>query len=168
MPWHSRHPWTRKLSGLPELQLFESDAQQHEVLEELAEEARNWRTADYWWAIAILAAVVLAVRWLAKWVLRMLAVPEWVRTVGVLAAIVAAVWLTLRWMYRWGTRDALREKLLVRGVPVCLHCGYSLKGLSPAQQRCPECGREVDERVREVLARRSPAAEPEVIQAMEP
>ena len=40
--------------------------------------------------------------------------------------------------FRYEVRRYLRE----RGIPVCLHCGYSLRGLT--DPRCPECAREFD------------------------
>jgi hypothetical protein len=36
-------------------------------------------------------------------------------------------------------RSSLRKLLNSRGIPVCLGCGYDLRGLS--EHRCPECGR---------------------------
>jgi len=36
----------------------------------------------------------------------------------------------------------LRTGLLAAGVPVCMHCGYDLRGQTEA--RCPECGRAFD------------------------
>lgn len=51
-------------------------------------------------------------------------------------------------------RDAarfLRAALLDCGVPVCLDCGYCLRGLS--SECCPECGRKIDERVTKLIRR---------------
>jgi hypothetical protein len=36
-------------------------------------------------------------------------------------------------------RRNLREQLIARGVPICLHCGYDLRG--QIEPRCPECGK---------------------------
>jgi len=36
----------------------------------------------------------------------------------------------------------LRQQLVASGVPVCIHCGYDLRGQTEA--RCPECGRSFD------------------------
>lgn len=44
----------------------------------------------------------------------------------------------------------LRGRLLDLGVPVCLGCGYYLRGLT--SDRCPECGREIDDRVAKLMA----------------
>lgn len=35
-------------------------------------------------------------------------------------------------------RKSLRRQLAERGVPVCVPCGYDLRGLT--ERRCPECG----------------------------
>jgi len=35
-------------------------------------------------------------------------------------------------------RKKIREELVLRGIPICVACGYCLRGLSVA--RCPECG----------------------------
>jgi hypothetical protein len=35
-----------------------------------------------------------------------------------------------------------RRLLCEQGIPVCIHCGYDLRGQTVA--RCPECGREFD------------------------
>lgn len=37
---------------------------------------------------------------------------------------------------------SLREQLVQRGVPICLECGYDLRGQTEA--RCPECGTAFD------------------------
>ncbi|MBN1347474.1 MAG: hypothetical protein JXQ73_32590 [Phycisphaerae bacterium] len=45
-------------------------------------------------------------------------------------------WLT--WLYRYSIRRSLREQLAKSGVPICVECGYQLRGLT--EPRCPECG----------------------------
>ncbi|NLX15275.1 MAG: hypothetical protein GXY44_16730 [Phycisphaerales bacterium] len=35
-------------------------------------------------------------------------------------------------------RRFLREKLVEKGVPICIECGYDLRG--QIEPRCPECG----------------------------
>lgn len=68
----------------------------------------------------------------------------WIMTI---AGYTAVVYLGLR-------RDmpkALREQLIKCGVPVCLKCGYDLRGLPPDRARCPECGRDLDQKVAELV-----------------
>lgn len=65
----------------------------------------------------------------------------------------AAFFGLLRWVHRLGAARALRIELLKAGVPVCPKCGYLLEGLPDDADRCPECGREFDDRVLGVLGR---------------
>ena len=51
----------------------------------------------------------------------------------------------MRWQLCNPMRKHLREQLIARGVPICLRCGYDVKGL--AKPRCPECGEAFDERL---------------------
>lgn len=46
------------------------------------------------------------------------------------------------WLRRHRARRILRAHLIKRGVPICLHCGYDLRGQT--DPRCPECGRPFD------------------------
>ncbi len=46
------------------------------------------------------------------------------------------------WRWRWFTRQKLRKELAARGIPICIRCGYDIRGLTDA--RCPECGTEFD------------------------
>jgi predicted RNA-binding Zn-ribbon protein involved in translation (DUF1610 family) len=57
-------------------------------------------------------------------------------------------------VYRAIRRDmpkALRQQLLEAGVPVCLACGYGLRGLPCGAERCPECGKKIGDRARTLL-----------------
>jgi hypothetical protein len=53
------------------------------------------------------------------------------------------------WRVRRRAAGELRSRLLELGVPVCAKCGYCLRGL--IFDRCPECGNELDERVRVLI-----------------
>ncbi len=48
-------------------------------------------------------------------------------------------------------RAILRERLLQHGVPMCLSCGYCLRGSPADAQRCPECGKPIPDRVRALM-----------------
>lgn len=41
-------------------------------------------------------------------------------------------------VWRNTVRRSLREQLIEKGIPICLKCGYDLRG--QAVPRCPECG----------------------------
>ncbi|MGE5607712.1 MAG: hypothetical protein ACM359_00515 [Bacillota bacterium] len=50
--------------------------------------------------------------------------------------------LCLFWLFRRRIQRTLRQQLLARGVPICLGCGYDLRG--QLEPRCPECGTPFD------------------------
>ena len=57
--------------------------------------------------------------------------------------VYGAAWaFFLLWMSRASLRKSVRRKLAERGVLVCLHCGYDLRGQTVC--RCPECGKAFD------------------------
>jgi hypothetical protein len=49
------------------------------------------------------------------------------------------------WVLRPLVRRSLREQLVAKGVPICVACGYDLRG--QIEPRCPECGSAFDEKV---------------------
>ncbi len=49
----------------------------------------------------------------------------------------------LRSLYYKRVQRSLREQLVAQGTPICLECGYDLRGQIEA--RCPECGTPFDE-----------------------
>jgi hypothetical protein len=53
-------------------------------------------------------------------------------------ALFGMVWA----LVRHAARRQLRERLVELGVPICIHCGYDLRGQTVP--RCPECGRGFD------------------------
>jgi hypothetical protein len=57
-------------------------------------------------------------------------------------ALTFATVAMLVYVYRRSIRRSLREQLCAIGVPVCIACGYDLRG--QADPRCPECGRPFD------------------------
>ncbi len=46
------------------------------------------------------------------------------------------------WFWRRRCRRFLRERLIAQGIPICLRCGYDLRGQT--EPRCPECGTPFD------------------------
>ena len=46
---------------------------------------------------------------------------------------------------------ALRGQLIKAGVPICVKCGYDLRGLPADRVKCPECGRAFDEEVVQLI-----------------
>ena len=69
-----------------------------------------------------------------------------------LVAMGVTFYVVLRRLHWWGMKKAVRRKLLDYDVPVCIGCGYSLRGLAGTSDCCPECGRGFDDRVHEILS----------------
>lgn len=148
-----KHPLSFTLRGVPELEQFPTEAGRQAALAEIAHEAANLRSGSYWLAVGILVASVLIARWIVKWGLGRVVWNFWLEECILWAAIIGVFWMVLRMLHRWGAPEELRTKLLRAGVPVCLTCGYSLRGLPLSPGRCPECGREFDARVQEILSK---------------
>ena len=99
----------------------------HEVM-------RTWR---FWLTLVALAGLYMAVTILTAWTMtQYLGSPDWVRdaAMGCCGVVVSlAAWR----LFRDRTRRHLRERLVQLGVPICIPCGYDLRG---STDRCPECG----------------------------
>jgi hypothetical protein len=52
------------------------------------------------------------------------------------------------WLVRIPIRRSLRESLIACGMPLCMHCGYDVRGQT--DPRCPECGRDFDPKLRDL------------------
>ena len=50
--------------------------------------------------------------------------------------------VVLTWFWRHRCRRFLRRQLLASGIPICLKCGYDLRG---SKDICPECGTTMQE-----------------------
>jgi hypothetical protein len=147
-----KHLFNLTLSGIEELDQFESEEQKQKVLGELGREAGSPSKFSLWLAVVILGVSVFAISRLTKWALRFVMLDSLVEDIIQFAVTFAGFFLALRWLHRWGARDDLRKKLLSLGIPVCMGCGYSLRGLTRSHERCPECGREIEEGVRKLMA----------------
>lgn len=95
-------------------------------------------------SFAVTVLVLLIVPWIAigglvNWLLAGWAPRGWVTLAGTLLFYTVAVSILLRRSVRLDLRRALVEA----GVPICLACGYQLRGLGPDARACPECGRTI-------------------------
>ena len=50
--------------------------------------------------------------------------------------------IIVTWLWRHRIRRFLRQQLVAQGVPICLKCGYDVRGQT--EPRCPECGTPFD------------------------
>ena len=79
-------------------------------------------------------------------------VPEWVELYVSPALTGLLVSVGLVWLGRRDIQRFLRKQLLERGVPICLRCGYDLRGQT--EPRCPECGTPFEEALLQESTRR--------------
>lgn len=153
--------WRPPFRLYPELDLFDlPEAERAQRLMEAKGAARlrrrklKLRAASYVLALAAIAGV-----WFTGW-LWAIPLPWWGMVFGVLAETLYSV--AGFWLFRPRIRRWLRRELIRRGVPVCLSCGYDLRGQvrveppprpwpkkpvehrfsahSQNVERCPECG----------------------------
>ncbi len=89
------------------------------------------------WAVAILLILLTA---LVSRFQRMGALAHAVPLVLIGAAV--GPFLVQRALFHRRAQRLLRELLIERGILVCVHCGYDLRGQT--EPRCPECGRAFD------------------------
>jgi hypothetical protein len=66
--------------------------------------------------------------------------------------VFSAWWVFLIWFFRREIQRRLRLQLLQEGVPICIDCGYQLRGLT--EPRCPECGKPFDAKLLDGMSRR--------------
>lgn len=83
----------------------------------------------------------LIVLYVADHVLSRLGAPLALYVVGMASVVPVCVFVLVQ-MARRRIRPFIWRKLAERGVLVCLHCGYDLRGQTVC--RCPECGKAFD------------------------
>lgn len=139
------------LRGVNELDLFPCTEQRLRALQAFRH-YREWspKSAYFWFGIAygIVVAVILV-----PWCSAAFSVFSLVAQILLMTPIALASGLIARFggvrLVRRSASVFLRKELLSCDVPVCLKCGYDLRGT--VSERCSECGRELDGRVREIL-----------------
>ena len=139
------------LRGLPEMSLFPDDETRRRAVE--AMHARATRQPSMWIGAITYALVVWTLVFGLAFVIgQLLPVGRLARWI-IAAAIVLAVYCVF--LARSPRRDVvhdLRRELVRCGVPVCLGCGYDLRGAAdPDAGRCPECGARPGRRVRRLV-----------------
>jgi hypothetical protein len=137
---------TYTLADLPEMAHFPTDAARQKAVDEVAAEIRGWGLVS---GIALTVCVGVVAFFLTRFAISLVPValaPNWARDTVPMALTVGITAIGIRYLHRRGTEKTLRHKLLDVGVPICIDCGYLLRGLAPDAQRCPECGAKLDPR----------------------
>ncbi len=137
----------KKLYGrlFPELARFESEKAQRRAL--FVATRHMGLRGILWAALVLLWGLSVAL------VARFVGIPDWALRYVVYPLLVALpagsgpVWFGRRYVQR-----SLRRQLLERGVPICLRCGYDLRGQT--EPRCPECGKPFDEALLQASTKR--------------
>jgi len=128
--------------GLPELRLFPSAVERRRSMHVFRHMAGRSRAFWYW-------LVLFATFYFFKdWVIVGYSWPWWLeQVIGFVGVIGAAAYLM--WRLRPEAQRRLRASLIECAVPVCVGCGYYLRGL--VSDRCPECGREIEPHVAKLI-----------------
>ncbi|GJQ26497.1 MAG: hypothetical protein HBSAPP02_15290 [Phycisphaerae bacterium] len=144
-------PLNISLAGFAEMDYFASDAQREIALRRIGAQASRLGSWGFWSGVGSMALIGVAVMLLLKYAMRYVNWPgAWEDAITFAGPVLASLLLAVR-LHRKSMPVMLRSELLVQGVPVCMKCGYLLRGLTVETGRCPECGRGFDERVREIL-----------------
>lgn len=125
----------------PELRLFDSDEEREKML---AESKSVWEIFIFFFVILIVTPVILKlVHYMQQGVSRLLPGlgASYANRLFLVLMMSAALGLVMRVLLiplRKRQQRVLREKLVEKGVPICIECGYDLRG--QIEPRCPECG----------------------------
>ena len=145
------------LNPLPELELFPTKQQRRKAFRRVSRKMIG--TRPFFMAAVSAAGLSLALTLVLRAAGSQLGLPISQTTLNLILAFPVAIPCAFfgYWLLRRHYPKLLRQELLDCGVPVCVHCGYLLKG-SPGPT-CPECGKAFDERVRKIKNDSAPSDE---------
>ena len=144
--------WLRPhMANLPELDLFPDEASRNQAIDEIEQSMWPRSLSGLLESVVFVAGAFLLPLYIIEWAVELLfgniVWRGWVIYPATIVAYCGIIFVLLR---RDVPRD-LRKQLLKVGVPVCLKCGYGLRGLSERTERCPECGQPFGLRVISIL-----------------
>jgi len=121
-------------SRISELNYFENIFDRQEAVQSALADPRIRRRTN--WLHGVLWVVLFAM----VWQLAFLTAAYFMALASSALIIMTMLYVQEKWVFGGETfRRLLREQLTARGVPICIGCGYDLRG--QVEPRCPECGR---------------------------
>lgn len=147
---HRRRQSRVYLFGLPELDSFPDEPSRDAAIRRLHADLAGASSGHAIWSFLLMISAMVAIYVGFRAEFSRYVPPFYAKLVGWLLSVGLIMGLLWR-SYRRSAPGILRARLLESGVPICVACGYLLRGLSG--DRCPECGRAVDEQVRRLLQR---------------
>lgn len=122
----------------PEVELFEDEEQRRAaILEAISHQKKSFVLET----VLIGVSVSLFLHWFRGTVGTVSVLWQVLAGAGVLIAMVYVLAVLSLVVHAKKIRIALRSKLNEFGIPICMRCGYQLKGTP--EPRCPECGTRV-------------------------
>lgn len=151
-PWYDRIARRPYVAGLPEWDLFPTEADRLRALRTIERGMTPRSLLDILRFGAVVGVLFLVPWWLCSTLADLLFPGDprrgWFTLVTATLAYITLVFVLIR---RSIPRD-IRRELLACGVPICVRCGYGLRGIAADRNCCPECGRRFSPEVRTVLA----------------
>ena len=113
----------------PELRLIDTPAERKQAMEKAQVSVMPT------WAVGLFMLVVVACAVGMFLTLEAFAAPKWAHGIGFGILPPAAVAVGGIWLFRRRIQRSLRRQLIDHGVPVCLKCGYQLRGQVERRER---------------------------------
>ncbi|MHC4797878.1 MAG: hypothetical protein ACYTF1_14640 [Planctomycetota bacterium] len=132
--------WKLRSRIVPEYALFNNDKERDRVSEQFRSSSKF---AQIIWIWSFLYVVCLAGYYLLPehWPFKLISERFHLFLNGMgLFLFVAIIFINAK-----SPQKFLRQELCKRGIPICIKCGYDLRGQT--EPRCPECGQEFDEKL---------------------
>jgi len=131
------------LAGVPELQLFQDDDQREAAITELEKQGSVLQGIGH--GIVLLVVLLL----FKEFIWFRIPAPQWAEW-GISPFIPPSVMIAYStFLQRRRASKFFRDRLLKSGVPICIQCGYCLRGIE--SNKCPECGREIEANIRRMI-----------------